>query len=102
MLGTPAGMAALAAWATAVAGEVDGLYIAIDHDVLDIDEAPWAVTTPEPAGLRLSTAVAAVRTLAEAMPVAGHGASAMNFDRGDGDRTTDAAFQLAAAALGAS
>jgi hypothetical protein len=46
--------------------------------------------------------VAAVRTLAEAMPVAGHGASAMNFDRGDGDRTTDAAYQLAAAALGAS
>jgi arginase family enzyme len=33
--GTPGGLAALGAWAAAVADEVDGLYVAVDHDVLD-------------------------------------------------------------------
>jgi arginase len=99
MLRTAAGMAALGAWATAVAREVDGLYIAVDHDVLDADEAEWAVTMPEPAGLPLATTVEAVRTMADAMPVVGYGASAMNFARGDGDRTLDAATQLAVAAF---
>ena len=50
MLATSGGSAALRAWAEAVAGEVDGLYIAVDHDVLDADEADWAVTMPEAGG----------------------------------------------------
>jgi arginase len=101
MLGTAGGLAALGAWAAAVGHEVDGLYIAIDHDVLDADEAPWSVTMPEAGGVRLGTAVAAVRTLAAAIPVVGYGATAMNYDRGDGERTVDAAARLASAALGA-
>lgn len=99
MLRTPAGLAALGAWATTVGREVDGLYIAIDHDVLDADEAAWAVTMPEPDGLSLATAVQAVRTLAAAMPVVGYGATTMNFAHGDAARTVDAAAQLAEAAL---
>ena len=51
MLATPGGSAALRAWAEAVAAEVDGLYIAVDHDVLDAAEADWAVTMPEAGGL---------------------------------------------------
>lgn len=99
MLGAPAGMAALAGWATAVGSEVDGLYIAIDHDVLDADEAAWSLTMPERAGLRLATAVAAVRTLAGSIPLVGYGATTLNFDHGDADRSLDAAAQLAEAAF---
>ena len=55
MLGTSGGRAALRAWAEAVAVEVDGLYIAVDHDVLDAAEADWAVTMPEGGGLRART-----------------------------------------------
>jgi len=101
MLGTAGGLAALGAWAAAVDHEVDGIYIAIDHDVLDADEVAWSVTMPESGGIRLGTAVAAVRTLATAIPVVGCGATAMNFDRGDGGRTVDAATRLAKAAFGA-
>jgi hypothetical protein len=43
--------------------------------------------------------VEAVRTLAAAIPVAGYGATTLNFDHGDGDRTIDAAARLAEAAL---
>ena len=100
MLGTPGGLAALGAWAAAVADEVDGLYVAVDHDVLDADEAAWSVTMPETGGIRLERAIAAVRVLAAAMPVVGYGATAMNFDRGDGERTVEAAARLAEAALG--
>jgi arginase len=98
MLQSPAGMAALGAWAATVGREVDGLYIAIDHDVLDADEAAWAVTMPEPAGVPLATAIAAVRTLATAIAVVGYGATTMNFAHGDGDGTFDAAARLAEAA----
>ena len=100
MLGTPGGLAALAGWAGAVADEVDGLYVAVDHDVLDADEVAWSVTMPETGGMRLGTAIAAVRVLAAAIPIVGYGASAMNFDRGDAERTVDAAARLAEAALG--
>ena len=99
MTGTPAGMAALGAWAAAIGREVDGLYIAIDHDVLDAGEAAWAVTMPEPAGLPLATALRAVRTLAAAIPVVGYGATGLNFARGDGPRTVDATARLAEAAF---
>jgi arginase len=101
MLETAGGLAALGAWAGAVGHEVDGLYIAIDHDVLDADEVAWSVTMPESGGIRIETAIAAVRTLARAIPVVGYGATAMNFDRGDGEQTVEAATRLAEAAFGA-
>jgi arginase len=100
MLGSAAGIAALTAWAEAVAGEVEGLYIAIDHDVLDAREAPWAVTMPETGGLRSDRAVEAVRILAASMPVVGYGATGLNFQvGGDAARTADVAVRLAEAAL---
>jgi arginase len=101
MLRTPAGMAGLDGWAWATADEVDGLYIAMDHDVLDADAASWAVTMPESAGLPLAVAIEAVRVLAAAIPVVGYGATTLNFLDGDGERTADAATRLAAAAFGA-
>jgi arginase len=100
MLGTTAGLAALRSWAQGVAVEVEGLYIAVDHDVLDASEARWAVTMPESGGLRADRAVEVVRALAGAMPVIGYGATAMNFRvGGDDERTVDVAARLAAAAL---
>jgi arginase len=100
MLRTPAGRAALAAWADAIAREVDGLYVAVDHDVLDADETPWAVTMPEARGLPAADAIEAVRILTAAMPVVGYGATAMNFrNGGDGERTVEVAAALARAAL---
>ena len=103
MLRTSAGLVALAAWAAAVANEIDGLYIAIDHDVLHAGEAAWAVTMPESDGLPSDVAVAAVEILAEAMPVVGYGATTMNFENGgDAQRTVEVAVRLAAAALGGS
>jgi arginase len=99
MLGTNAGMAALAAWAAVVAQRVDGIYVAVDHDVLDGAEG-WAVQMPEPGGLSLETATRAVRTLAAAIPVVGFGATGLNFTAGDGPRTVDAVAALAEAALG--
>ncbi|MEO8438174.1 MAG: arginase family protein [Chloroflexota bacterium] len=101
MLGTPAGMAALEGWAVSVAREVAGLYIAIDHDVLDADEATWAVTMPESAGLSIATAVSVVRTLAGAIPVVGYGATTLNFTRGDTVRTFEGAARLVEAAFSA-
>jgi arginase len=101
MLGTPAGMAGLRAWASTVAQEVDGLYIAIDHDVLDADEADWAVTMPESRGLRADTALSAVQILAAAVPVVGYGATTMNFRvGGDAMRTVVVAARMAEAAFG--
>jgi arginase len=101
MLGTPAGMAAIRAWAQAVALEVEGLYIAVDHDVLDAREADWALTMPEEGGLPSDLAIEVVRELAAAIPVVGYGATTMNFGvDGDGERTVDVAARLAAAAFG--
>ena len=99
MLGTPAGLAALGAWAAAVGREVDGLYIANDHDVLDGAQG-WSVTMPEPEGLSLEAALAAVRILAAAIPLVGYGATAMNFGAGDGPKTVAAAARLALVAFG--
>ena len=99
MLATDAGRAALAGWASVVAGRVDGIYIAIDHDVLD-GAGDWAVQMPEPDGLSLETTLAAVRTLAAAMPVVGFGATGLNFTGpGDAGKTVDAVAVLAEAAL---
>ena len=54
MVGADAGTAALAGWAAGRgAGQVDGVYIAIDHDVLDGDDGSWSLQMPEPGGLSL-------------------------------------------------
>ena len=98
MLGTAAGLGALAGWAAAVAREVDGLYVAFDVDCLDASGG-WAVTMPEPDGLSLATALAAVRTLATAIPVVGFGATAVTIANGNGPATVDAIARLAEAAL---
>jgi arginase family enzyme len=99
MLGTNAGMAALAGWASVVAQRVDALYVAFDMDALD-GGGDWAVQMPEPAGLSLETATRAVRTLAMAMPVIGFGATGINLTKGgDGPRTVDAVAALAEAAF---
>ena len=101
MLGTDAGLAALAAWARVVASRVDAFYIAFDMDALDGDDG-WALTMSEPGGLSLETALAAVGTIAASGPVAGFGATAILIGRGgDGPRTADAVARLAEAALGA-
>ncbi len=100
MLGTDAGMAALGAWAGAVARRVDAFYVAFDMDALDGADG-WALTMPEPGGLSLETAVAAVRTIAGASPIAGFGATAVLIGHGgDPERTAEAVAVLAEAALG--
>jgi arginase len=103
MLGGPAGLAALAAWATTVATRVDACYIAFDMDVLDAADG-WALTMPEPDGISLATALAAVRILADAMPIAGIGTTAMmvwpETSEADVERTIDAVAALGEAALG--
>ncbi len=103
MLATEAGMAALAAWAGTVGRRADALFVAFDLDALDAAHG-WALAMPEAGGLSLETALAAVRTLASAMPVAGFGATAVMFRSGtpenDAERTVDAIAALAEAALG--
>src|SRR5262245_2704149 len=98
MLGDPAGLAALEAWARVVASRVDGLYIAIDMDCLD-ESGGWALTTPEPDGLSLETALRCVTTLSTAMPVVGFGATGVTLANGDAEATAAAIVSLATAAL---
>jgi arginase len=99
MLGTDAGLAALDAWARTVAARVDAFYVAFDLDALDA-AGDWALAMPEPNGISLDTALAAVRTIAAAGPVAGFGATAILFGRGgDPERTLDAAVRLGEGAL---
>ncbi|MDQ2965763.1 MAG: arginase family protein [Chloroflexota bacterium] len=100
MLGTDAGRAALAAWAAVVAARVHGFYVAFDLDALDAT-GDWAVAMPEPGGMSLETAVAAIRAIAAAGPVIGFGATAVLIGRGgDAERTVNAVARLAEAALG--
>jgi len=99
MLGTDGGLAALDAWARTVAARVDAFYVAFDLDALDA-AGDWALAMPEPNGISLDTALAAVRTIAAAGPVAGFGATAILFGRGgDPERTLDAAVRLGEGAL---
>jgi arginase len=99
MLGTDAGLAALAGWARTVAARVDGFYVAFDVDALDASGG-WALAMPEPGGLALDTALAAVRTIAEAGSVVGFGATTVMFGgAGDAERTVNAVAALAEAAL---
>ena len=101
MLADDAGRAAVAGWAAAVAGRIDGWYIAVDLDVLDGADG-WAVAMPEPDGLTLGTAVETIRVIAgSGTPVVGFGATAaMPRAERDLDKTVDAVATLAEAALG--
>ncbi len=101
MLADDAGRAAVAGWSAAVAGRIDGWYIAVDLDVLDGADG-WAVAMPEPDGLALGTAVDAIRVIARSgAPVVGFGATAvMTRAGGDIEKTVDAVAALAAGALG--
>lgn len=100
MLADPAGIAAVAAWAAAVAARIDGWYVAFDLDALDGDDG-WAVAMPEPDGLALETAVAAIRAIATSgAPVLGFGATAaMADDPAALEGTAGAVAALAEAAL---
>jgi len=98
MLATEQGQAAVEAWARTVAGRVDSLYVAFDMDCLDA-AGGWAVTMPEPGGLAIETALATVRRLAAAIPVAGFGATGITLSNGDAGATADAIAGLAEAAL---
>lgn len=68
-------------------------------DCLDAADG-WAVTMPEPGGLTLDTATAAIRVLAAAVPVAGFGPTGITLANGDAVRTFDAVVALAGAAFG--
>lgn len=99
MLGTDAGTAALEAWARVVGRRCDGLYVAFDLDAIDAAQG-LSLAMPEPEGISLETALAAVGTLAAAMPVVGFGASAAMERPGlDLRVTVEAIARLAAAAL---
>jgi arginase len=100
MLGTPAGMAALEAWALVTGVRCDGLYVAFDLDAIDASEG-LSLAMPEPDGISLATAVTAVRALTSAMPVVGFGATAaMARQELSLDPTVEAVARLAEAALG--
>ncbi len=99
MLADDAGRAAVAGWSGAVAGRIDGWYIAVDLDVLDGSDG-WAVAMPEPSGLSLDTAIESIRVIARSgAPVVGFGATAVMTGSGDIERTVDAVAALAEAAL---
>jgi arginase len=100
MLGTAAGQAALEAWVRVVGARVDGLYVAFDLDALDAGGG-WSVAMPEPGGLGLETAIAAIAILARGARVVGFGTTAVLFPEASATGpTVDAVARLAAAALG--
>jgi arginase len=100
MLGTAAGTAALEGWARVVGARVSGLYVAFDLDALDAGEG-LAVAMPEPGGLGLETALAAIDILARHARIVGFGASAALFPESSAaDPTVDAIARLAGTALG--
>ena len=99
MIGTDAGRAALAAWCGVVAARVDGWYVAFDLDAIDAAE-DVAVAMPEPDGISVADAAAAVAIIAASGPVVGFGATAAMFGSGgDEARTVEAIARLASAAL---
>jgi arginase len=99
MIATDSGLAALDGWARTVARRVDGLYIAFDVDCLDASGG-WAVTMPEPDGLSVATALAAIGVLRDALPVVGFGGTGITLTNGDAPATVAAIAELAVAALG--
>ena len=72
MLGTEAGLAALAGWADVVGARCDGIYIAFDLDAIDAADGV-AVAMPEPQGISTATAIAALQVIARAARVVGFG-----------------------------
>jgi len=101
MLAGPAGLAALEAWGRVVGERCDGLYIAFDLDAIDQSEG-ISVAMPEPDGLSVETAVAALQVLARTNRVVGFGPSAtMPRPDLDMDRHADIVVRLTVAALGA-
>lgn len=101
MLGGEAGLAALRGWAATVAARIDGWYLAFDLDAIDASEG-LSLAMPEPDGISVATAVAALEAIAASGPVWGFGATAA-MERPDLDlgRTVDVIAELAEAALGA-
>jgi arginase len=100
MLAGVAGLAALEAWARAVGGRCDAMYIAFDLDAID-SSVPLSVAMPERGGLSVWTAVVALRLLASTNQVVGFGATAAMPRSGyDLMKTADVVAQLAEAALG--
>jgi arginase len=100
MLATDAGLAALEAWARVVASRIDGWYIAVDLDAIDVSEG-LAVAMPETGGLSIDATIAAIRTIAATGPVLGFGATAAMFGYGgDAERTVPSVARLAGAGLG--
>jgi arginase len=99
MLSGTAGLAALRAWADTVSARIDGWYIAFDLDAIDAAEG-LSLAMPEPDGISVVTAVAAVRAIAAAGPVLGFGATAaMARDDLDFARTVAVIAELTEAAL---
>jgi len=78
---------------------VVGVPTALGGQLPDERHVGMAEAPTEPGGLSLEMALEAVRTLTMAIPVVGYGATATNFDGGDGPKTVDAAAQLAGAVL---
>jgi len=100
MLAGPAGLAALEAWARVVGERCDGLYIAFDLDAIDASEG-ISVAMPEPDGLSVETAVAALRILASSNRVVGFGPTAtMARPELDLGHHADIVARLTEAALG--
>lgn len=101
MLGDEAGLAALGAWAGTVAARIDAWYVAFDLDAIDETEG-LSLAMPEPYGMSVATAVAALRTIAATGPVIGFGATAaMVRDGMDFSRTVSVIAELAEATLAA-
>ncbi len=103
MLGGSAGLAALEGWARAVGERCDGLYIAFDLDAIDASEG-ICVAMPEPDGLSVETAVAALGIFAATNRVVGFGPTAtmrrLDVDDATFDRHVDIVAKLTEAALG--
>jgi arginase len=99
MLRGPAGLAALEAWGRVVGERCDGLYVAFDLDAIDAAEGV-SVAMPEPDGLSVDTAVAALEVLARTNSVVGFGPTAtMPRDDMDMNRHVDIVARLTEAAL---
>jgi hypothetical protein len=100
MLGGEAGLAALEGWARTVGARTDGLYVAFDLDAIDAS-AGVSVAMPEPGGLSVETAVAALRILASTNRVVGFGPTAtMLRPKLKLDRHLEIVARLTEAALG--
>jgi arginase family enzyme len=82
-----AGEGGLEAALATVAPRADHAYVHVDIDVLDLAAAP-GVDFPSPGGLTTDEVVAAVATVAAALPVAGLSVTAFDPEREDERGTT--------------